>query len=266
VSFDALAIAATGMEAQQANLETIANNLANQNTTGFKKARVSFAQLIALESAAVAKASLEDARAGALAPAPGVGAGVGISTISRLFDAGDMKKTDSPLDVAIRGDAFIELVSPDGTPAFTRGGTLEVNADGLLATASGYPLKGSIAIPDGAQSVAIASDGRVQVRIPGEANAIDAGRIELVRFTGEGLLTVLGDNLYQASPASGDPIPVRPGDAGAATLAQGWLESSNVKMVEEMVNLMLAQRAYESSLKVAQAADEVLGMINNLRK
>ncbi|HVZ46130.1 MAG TPA: flagellar basal-body rod protein FlgG [Ramlibacter sp.] len=264
--FDALAIGATGMQAQQTNVETIANNLANVNTVGFKKARVGFADLMVREAAAVAAPNADDLRAGALAAAPRMGAGVAVASTAKVFDAAEEKKTDSPLDLAIRGDGFVEVTMPDGSSAFTRGGTLKVNKDGLLATAAGYPLKASIAIPDNAQSLVIGGDGRVQVRLPNQANAVEVGRIELVRFASPGLLAALGDNLYRASPGSGEPIPVRPGEDGAATFAQGFLEGSNVKMVDEMVNLMLAQGAYGACVKVVQAADEMLGLVNNLRK
>jgi flagellar basal-body rod protein FlgG len=264
--FDALYIGATGMQAQQLNVETIANNLANANTVGFKKGRVGFSDLMVRESSRLAQPSAEDLRSGALAAGQRQGAGVGVSSMSKLFDAGEMRKTDSPLDVAIRGEGFLEVTMPDGSSAYTRGGSLKVNKEGLLATQVGYPLRPAIAIPDNAQSVVIGSDGRVLVTVPNQTGPIDAGQLELVRFAGAGQLAAQGDNLYRASEASGEAIATRAGEEGAGTLAQGFLESSNVKMVDEMVNLMLAQRAYEASVKVVQAADEMLGLINNLRK
>jgi flagellar basal-body rod protein FlgG len=264
--FDALSIGATGMQAQQLSVETIANNLANVNTVGFKKGRVGFADLMVRESTNSLGISAEDLRAGALATAQRLGAGVAVSSIGKVFDMGDLKKTDSQLDLAIQGDGFLEVVLPDGSAAFTRGGTLKVNKDGLLATASGYVLKPAIAVPHKAEALTIGRDGRVQVRLQDQPDPIELGQLDLIRFNGAGLLTALGDNVYVASAGSGDPISLRPGEEGAGTLAQGHLEGSNVKMVDEMVGLMLAQRAYEASVKVVQAADEMLGLVNNLRK
>jgi flagellar basal-body rod protein FlgG len=186
--------------------------------------------------------------------------------MSKVFDNGELKKTESPLDVAIRGDGFLEVTMPDGSSAYTRGGSLKVNKDGLLATQAGYPLRPAIAVPDNAQSVVIGADGRVLVRLANQTAPIEAGQLELVRFANAGALAAQGDNLYRASESSGEAIAARAGEEGAGTLAQGFLEGSNVKMVDEMVNLMLAQRAYEASVKVVQAADEMLGLVNNLRK
>lgn len=255
--YDALYIGATGMQAQQLNVDTIANNLANVNTVAFKKGRVGFSDLMAREAA----------RASGGAPgAQRLGAGVGVSQTTRLFESGELKRTDSPLDLAVQGAGFLEVVMPDGSRAFTRGGTLKVNKEGLLATQSGHALKPGIAVPEAAQAVVIDADGRVQVRMPNQAHLIEVGQLELVRFASAGMLTAQGDNLYRASEGSGEPVGARPGEDGAGTLAQGFLEGSNVKLVEEMVNLIVAQRAYEASVKVVQASDEMLGMINNLRK
>lgn len=264
--FDALYIGATGMQAQQLNVETIANNLANANTVGFKKARVGFADLMVRDTAGVVSPTSEEARAGALAAGRQLGAGVSVSSLSKVFEMGELKKTDSPFDIAIQGEGFLEVMLADGSSAFVRGGTLKVNKDGLLATGTGYALKPALAMPDNAEALTIGRDGRVQVRLQNQPNPIELGQIELVRFNGAGLLAAMGDNLYQANEASGDPISLRPGEQGIGTLAQGHLESSNVRMVDEMVNLMLAQRAYEASVKVVQAADEMLAMVNNLRK
>ncbi|HSV47313.1 MAG TPA: flagellar basal-body rod protein FlgG [Ramlibacter sp.] len=264
--FDALYIGATGMQAQQTSLETIANNVANVNTAGFKRAKVGFTDLMAHEVARAAQPMVDPLQSGILGSTARLGAGVGISSVSRVFESGELKGTNAPMDVAIRGDGFIEVALPDGTPAFTRGGTLKINRDGLLAHASGHPIKPGLSIPENAESVAIAADGRVQVRLPGQANPIDVGQIELVRFAGAGALAAMGDNLFRASEGSGEPILARAGEDGAGLFAQGFLESSNVKMVDEMVSLMLAQRGYEASVKVVQAADEMLGLVNNLRK
>lgn len=259
--FDALSIGATGMQAQQLNVETIANNLANANTPAFKKGRVGFTDLMVREASRV-----EQAAADATPAARRLGLGVGIASVSKVFDGGELQKTDSPLDVAIRGDGFLEATMPDGSSVFLRGGSLKVNKDGFLASPTGLPLKSAIAIPDNTQSLVIGQDGRVLVTVPNQANAIEAGRIDLVRFGNPSMLAAEGDNLYRATDGSGEPTLARAGEDGAGTVAQGFIEGSNVKMVDEMVSLMLAQRAYEASVKVVQAADEMLGLVNNLRK
>jgi flagellar basal-body rod protein FlgG len=262
--FDALYIGATGMQAQQLNVETIANNLANVNTAGYKRARVSFSDLVARDPAR--SAALGDPGAGLLQPTLRLGTGVGIAGVSKLFDMGDIKKTDAPLDITVQGDGFFELLMPDGSSAYTRGGTWKVNRDGQLATLSGLPLKPAIQVPDDVQSLVVQADGRVQARVANQPNALDLGRIELVRFASPQGLLAQGDNVYRSSSASGEAQPVRAGDEGAGRIAQGYLEGSNVKMVDEMVNLMVAQRTYEANAKIVQAADEILGLVNGLRR
>lgn len=155
---------------------------------------------------------------------------------------------------------------PDGSRAYTRGGTLKVSRDGLLSTQAGLPLRPGIAIPDNAKSLSISADGLVQVTTSTQSTPVDAGQLEMVRFTNLSGLVAQGDGLFRTSESSGEPISARPGEGGMGLLAQGVLEGSNVKMVEEMVNLMVAQRAYEANVKIVQAADEMLGMINGLRK
>ena len=263
---DALYIGATGMQAQQLHVDTIANNLANLNTPSFKKGRVGFADLMLAESARVRQPTAEEVRAGVLAGPQRVGAGVGISGVSRIFEAGELKKTEAPMDLAIQGEGFIEVSMPDGSRTFTRGGTLKTNRHGLLATQAGHPLKPALTVPEGVQSISIAADGKVLARVATQSTPVELGQIELVRFASPGQLAPLGDNLYRATEGSGEALAGRPGEDGLGTLAQGFLEASNVRMVEEMVGLMVAQRAYEASVKIVQASDEMLGMINNLRK
>ena len=263
--FDAFYIGATGMQAQQLQVDTIANNLANVTTTAFKKGRVSFTDLM-VQQAQRMSAPGAASDMGLLAGPTRLGAGVGVSNVAKLFDMGDVKKTDSPFDVAIQGDGFVEVTMPDGSYAYSRGGTLKVNRDGLLATQAGYPLKPGIAVPADAQSMVIGTDGKVQVQLAGQTNPVEVGQLELVRFTSAQGLLAQGDNLYHSSDASGEPILGKAGEDGMGSLAQGFLEGSNVKMVDEMVNLMVAQRAYESSVKVVQASDEMMGLVNGLRK
>jgi len=264
--FDALYISATGMQAQQANVDNVANNLANVDTPGFKKARVSFTDLVMREGVAQAAMGAEGMPVGPLASQPGLGSGVAIASVRRLFDAGDLKQTGSMYDVAIQGDGFLEIAMPDGTRAFSRGGTLKVDGDGLLTTLAGYPLKPRIAVPANATAMTLLSDGRVRFTVPGRDGPVEGGQLELVRFANPGALVALGGDLYRASESSGEPAAGRAGQDGVGSLAQGFLEGSNVKMVDEMVGLMVAQRAYEANVKVIQASDEMLGMVNNLRK
>jgi len=257
---DALQIAATGLHAQQLNVDTIANNLANVSTTGFKKARVTFQDMMYRE---VARSAANPAAAEAAAT---LGSGVAVGSTQRLFGTGELKQTDQPLDVAIRGDGFVEVAMPDGTTAYTRGGSLIVNKDGLLATAQGYPLKASIHIPADATGLTVANDGRMLVVVASQKDATEVGRLELARFNQPGALAPLGDGIYKPTEASGEPRTGKAGEDGFGTFAQGFTEASNVKLVEEMVELMIAQRAYEVSTKVVQASDELMSMTNNLRK
>lgn len=261
--FDALYISATGMQAQQLNVDTIANNLANVNTTGFKKAKVGFSDLMVREAGRLQPPTEE---LGVLGGDRQLGAGVGIAAISKLFDMGDLKKTESAFDIAIQGEGFLEVTMPDGTSAYTRGGTFKVNRDGLLATPSGFPLKPNISIPDNAQNMQIDGDGRVRVQVAGQGSPVEAGQLDLVRFTNPSGLQSQGDGLYRITQGSGESILGKATEDGMGSLAQGFLEGSNVKLTDEMVNLMVAQRVYEANVKVMQASDEMLGMINALRK
>lgn len=261
--FDALQIAATGMHAQQLNVDTIANNLANVNTLGFKKSQINFSDLVTRTSQPADAAPVSSP---ASSSSPSRGTGVQIAAVQRSFDSGELRKTESAYDVTIVGDGFFEVTLPDGTRAYARGGSLKVNADGQLATAGGHALKPGLHVPENAQTLTIGTNGQVTVQVEGRSHAIEIGQLDLVRFVGPSALEPLGDNLYRATEASGEPVAGRAGNDGMGTLRQGFLEASNVKLVQEMVNLMVAQRAYEASVKVAQASDEMLGMINNLRK
>ena len=259
---DALYIAATGMHMQQKNVDAIANNLANVNTPGFKKGRVSFEDLVYRDMSAAASAGVNGNPSQRLWQ----GSGVGLASISKSFITGDLKKTDAPLDFAIAGEGFFEVVSPDATPAYTRGGSLTVDKEGFLATLDGHVLKPAIHIGTEFKDIAVKADGSVMVRMRDQDTAVEVGRIELARFADVNGLVAMGSNMYKTSEQSGDPIYGRAGEDGMGTIAQGFIEGSNVKLIEEMVDLMVAQRAYESSVKVIQASDELLAMSNNLRK
>lgn len=256
---DAIYIAATGMQAQQTNVNAIANNVANVNTPGFKRSRVTFLDLVQSQASSPQLDPAEDK------PIFGSGAGVNIGTIAKQFSAGDVKSTGNPMDLAIQGEGFIEVLLADGSSAYSRGGTLQVNSENLLATSEGYVLKHRIQIPNDTRSLRISPDGEV-VAINPQSKEWNLGRIELVTFANPTGLVAQGDNVYRAGPGSGDALTAFPGEAGAGKLAQGQLESSNVKLIDEMVQLMVAQRAYEMNVKVMQAADEIASMTNSLRR
>jgi flagellar basal-body rod protein FlgG len=256
---DALYIAATGMQAQQTQVNVIANNVANVNTAGFKRSSVNFHDLVHTQALATS-AETELARPGTL-----TGAGVAIGTVAKQFAAGDLKQTGSPMDVAVQGNGFIEVLLSDGSTGYSRGGTLHVNADNLLATAEGYVLKQRIQMPADARNLSIGNDGQVTAN-DGKSRDWSLGRIDLVTFANPSALTAMGDNIYRAPPQAGDALVATPGEGGAGRLMQGQLEASNVKLIDEMVQLMVAQRAYEMNVKVIQAADDIAGLTNNLRK
>jgi len=258
---DAMYIGAAGMQAQQTNVEVISNNLANVNTASFKKGKVSFEDLLYRDSLRPVSSGIAGAQATGR-----VGLGVAVASTGKVFTDGELKQSESPLDVAIRGRGFFEVVMPDGSAAYTRAGNFQVNADGFLSTADGYLLRPSIQIPADATNVVIDTTGKVSVSLPGEKTRTDVGQIEMAVFANPGGLTALGGNLYTTSERSGDPAIGHGGDQGFGTLSQGFTEASNVKLVDEMISLVVAQRAYEVNAKVIQAADEMLGMSNNLRR
>jgi flagellar basal-body rod protein FlgG len=186
--------------------------------------------------------------------------------IVKAFAGGELKQTSQALDFAIRGDGFFEVTAADGSPAFTRGGSLVVDKEGYLATSEGYQLRPAIHVGSEASELSVSAAGIVTAKLAGQGSPSELGRIELARFADTSGLQAMGGNLYRPSAASGDAIYGAAGEGGMGTVAQGWLEGSNVSLVDEMVSLMVAQRAYESSVKVIQASDEMLAMSNNLRK
>jgi flagellar basal-body rod protein FlgG len=257
---DSLYIGATGMAAQQMSVDVISNNLANVNTPTFKKTRVVFEDLLLRELGRPGA----DA-AGALA-SDKTGLGTALAASGKIFTDGEIKKSESALDLAIRGRGFLEVVLPDGSSGYTRSGALQVNRDGLLATADGNLLRSSIQVPPDAKDIVIEANGRVTVSLPGQNERDEIGQLELVNFVNPSGLSPIGDNLYAATDKSGDPTHGKPGDEGFGTVAQGFLESSNVKLLDELISLIIAQRAYQVNAKVIQASDEMLGISNNLRR
>jgi flagellar basal-body rod protein FlgG len=260
--FDALYIAATGMHAHQSQVDAIAHNVANLNTVGFRRSVISFAEAtaavaqpgsdLALGSTAVTNGSSTLRGGGALARAV-------LSTAG-----GELKQTSQPMDVAIDGAGFLEVIRSDGTPGYTRAGALSITSDGLLALQDGTPLAGNIAVPPDARDIRIAADGTVFAMLDGQTDPVEAGRIELVTFSNPSALQSVGGNQFVATAQSGEARAGTPTEEGLGALRQGFLESSNVELVEEMVAMMLAQRAFELDGRVIQAADQMMAITNGL--
>jgi flagellar basal-body rod protein FlgG len=259
--FDALYIAATGMRAHQSEVDAIAHNVANLNTTGFRRSVVSFSEATAAVTAADATVTTQSTETSLASPVRGAGA-LARETLSTA--GGELKQTNQPLDVAIDGLGFLEVVRADGSPAYTRAGALAVNPDGVLALADGTPLAGRILIPPDAKEIRIGADGQVTAVVPGQTDPADVGRIELVSFANPAALQSVGSNLFVATGESGDARGGEAGVEGLGTLRQGYLESSNVQLIEEMVSMMLAQRAFELDGRVVQAADQMMQITNGL--
>jgi flagellar basal-body rod protein FlgG len=259
----ALYTAASGMNAQQANIDNIAHNLANVNTTGFKKARVEFEDLVYQQLKAPGSPTSSEAEAPI-----GLEAGLGSRAVAtaRHFATGSLRATQSPLDLAIEGQGFFQVTLPGGETGYTRAGALHLNGQGQIVTAEGYSLEPQLTIPANATSVSISKDGIVSVAIPGQNSTQQVGTIELATFQNAAGLLARGGNLFTATTASGDPTTGVPGTDGLGTLAQGFLEDSNVSVVEEMVNMILGQRAYEANSRVIRTADEMLQQVNNLAR
>jgi flagellar basal-body rod protein FlgG len=253
--------AATGMEAQQLNLNTIANNLANVNTPGFKRSKIEFQDLLYQKP----RASGTDSGGGNLVPTGiEVGNGTRIAATSKIFTQGQLNDTGSKFDLAIQGDGFYEVQRPDGTIGYTRDGSFKLNAQGQVVTVDGLPLlSGFQAIPIGATSVDVSQNGQVTVQ---SASGTQSYRLTLTRFANPSGLRSMGGNLYEETTASGSPETGAPGEQGFGSIMQGYTESSNVNIVEEMVNLITAQRAYEINSKTIQTSDEMLQNVTNLKR
>jgi flagellar basal-body rod protein FlgG len=252
-------ISASGMSAQQLALDNISNNLANVNTTGFKASKARFADIYYQKIQA--PEALEKTASG-----PGIGLGVENTQIQRQFMQGALETTGNPLDLAIQGEGFLQVIRPDGSIGYCRDGSLKVDGNGLICTAQGYPLSPGIEIPDDAKDISIGPDGTVSVKRPMDTAPRAIGQIELARFINPGGLESLGGNLFAATEVAGEPIVNTPGQEGLGTLGQGMLERSNVNLVQEMVDMIMAQRAYEINTKSIQASDDMLRMTNNLRR
>ena len=257
----ALYTAASGMNAQQMNIDNVAHNLANVNTTGFKKSRVEFEDLVYQEIRAAG------ASASSTTEVP-VGLEIGLGTkavaTARNFSAGNMRNTSAPLDIAIQGEGFFQVSMPDGTIGYSRAGTFHLDAQGLIVTSEGYAVEPQITIPPNSTSVSISRDGIVSASIAGQTAQQQLGTIETAKFSNPAGLRPLGGNLFAASTASGDPETGAPGTDARGTLVQGFVEDSNVSVVEEMVNMIIGQRAYEANSRVVKAADDMMTQTNAL--
>jgi flagellar basal-body rod protein FlgG len=254
--------AATGMDAQQTKLDVIAHNLANTSTTGFKRARTDFEDLL---SETIRSATAPTAQGGGRPEPLQVGLGVRTATTTRSFAQGDMMSTQNPLDVAIEGRGFFRIQRANGDFAYTRSGNFRADATGRLVTQTGEIVDPGISIPQDASSITIRGDGTMLVQVPGRTEPTELGILHLALFTNPGGLESLGSNLYGATAASGEPILAKPGEQGAGALSQGYLEGANVKAVEEMVDMITTQRAYEMNSKVIQSADQMLQRLTQLR-
>ncbi|MEZ5284198.1 MAG: flagellar basal-body rod protein FlgG [Vicinamibacterales bacterium] len=257
----ALYTAASGMNAQQANLDNVAHNIANVNTAGFKKTHVQFEDLVYQETrTAGAPVSVAGESPVGLA----TGLGTRAMATARDFAQGNLRTTNAPLDIAIEGDGFFQVSLPDGTTGYTRAGALVRDSQGQLVTMEGYPVEPQISIPENATSVTISRQGIVSAAIAGQGAPQELGTLELAIFQNPAGLRALGGNILAVTTASGEPQTGVPGTDGRGTLLQGFLEDSNVSVVEEMVNMILGQRAYEANSKVIRTADEMLQQVNSL--
>jgi flagellar basal-body rod protein FlgG len=257
---ESLYIGATGMQAQQTNLDVIANNLANVNTSGYKKSKINFEELMYKTMMST------NGVQGPLGSPQYIGIGSAVATTSKVYSQGEVKSTTNPLDLAIQGDGLFELQLPDGSYAYTRNGSFQKNSEGYLTDNNGYLLMPLIQIPSDATDITIKPNGSVSVKVSGESAPIDIGQIELANFTNPQALTPLGDNLYAPNKETGIAYYATPNENGFGGLTQGYLEGSNVQLIDELLGLILAQRAYEVNSRVVQASDEMLSMVNNLRR
>ena len=260
----ALAIAATGMSAQQLNVEVIANNIANINTTGFKRARAEFTDL--LYQAERHQGVSNRGRDATIPEGAQIGLGVRLAAIRNLNMQGSLANTGNKLDIAINGRGWFQIVGGDGQPAYTRDGSFSTNANGQIVTADGYALTPSMQMPQNATGVVISQSGLVTATIPGQIAAQQIGQLTIANFANEAGLEPLGNNLFRETTASGQAVTGAPGDIGFGSVSQGYLENSNVDPVKEITDLIAAQRAYEMNSKVIQAVDDMAGTVSkNLR-
>lgn len=259
----ALWSAASGMLAQQLNVDNISNNLANVNTTGFKKSRIDFQDLL---YQTIRQAGTETAVGTQTPVSLFVGHGVKIVATPRIFTPGDTSQTGNQLDLLVKGDGFFQILQTDGTVAYTRDGSFKKDSTGRVVTSDGLPLEPEIVLPEEATGISVAADGTVSVTLAGQTTQTQVGQLTLAKFINPGGLEGIGGNLFKQTAASGDPVVGTPSQEGFGEISQGFLELSNVQVVEEMVNLILAQRAYEVNSRAILTADDMLSEANNLKR
>jgi flagellar basal-body rod protein FlgG len=251
------------MQAQSLNIDVIANNLANVNTTGFKRSRADFQDLLYETLRPPGASSSEGTE---LPTGVQVGQGTRPVATQKIFLQGDYQQTQNQLDMAIEGDGFFQILQPNGEVAFTRAGAFKMDSEGRIVTSDGFPIDPELSIPTDTVSITIGTDGTISVLQAGESEPSEIGTIQLARFINPSGLKSMGRNLYLTTSASGDPITGTAGEDGFGTISQGYLEMSNVSVVDEMVNMITAQRAYEINTKTIQAADDMLQMANNIKR
>ncbi|MCJ7798687.1 MAG: flagellar basal-body rod protein FlgG [Polaromonas sp.] len=254
-----LSIAKTGLDAQQTQLDVVANNLANVGTTGFKRSRAVFEDLMYQNLRQSGGQTSDQTR---MPSGLQLGTGVRVVATERIHTQGNSTKTENPKDVLINGDGFFQVLMPDGTAAYTRDGSFQTDQNGQLVTASGYPVQPAITLPQNTTSMTIGRDGTVSVVQAGSAASVQVGQIQLATFLNSAGLQSTGENLYVETDASGGANQTSPGQNGAGTLNQGYVESSNVNVVEELVNMIQTQRAYEINSKVVKTSDEMLARLS----
>ncbi len=254
-------IAKTGLTAQQAQLDVISNNLANVATSGFKRSRAVFEDLMYQTTRSAGAQSSQQTQ---VASGMQVGTGVRPIATERLFTQGNLQQTSNPKDIAIQGSGFFQVLMPDGTTAYTRDGSLQINAEGQLVTASGYPVQPAVTVPANTASMTVGSDGTITIQLAGSSQHTQVGSLQVAQFNNPAGLESRGENLYTETPASGAPNTVTPGTNGAGVLMQGYVETSNVNVVEELVNMIQTQRAYEINSKAINTADQMLQRLAQL--
>ncbi|HEY9722669.1 MAG TPA: flagellar basal-body rod protein FlgG [Oscillatoriaceae cyanobacterium] len=256
----ALWTAATGMRAQQTNIDVISNNLANANSFGYKKVRAEFKDLM-YQTEREAGTPMQS---GTQTPVGNqVGMGVWNSATNRMFSQGDFQQTQNPLDLVIQGDGFFQIQQPDGSLAYTRDGSFKVDGDGQVVTSDGLLLVPNIQVPEGSTNLTISPEGAVTAQVG--PNIQQIGQLQIARFINPAGLTAQGNSLFTQTPASGEPVTATPDSNGVGSIKQGYIELSNVDTVEEMINLIVAQRAYEANSKSIQTSDNMLSIANNLQ-
>jgi len=255
--------AATGMVVQQKNLDVIANNIANVNTSGYKTSRAGFQELM---YQTMRMAGTRTEQGNQVPTGIQIGMGALLASVEKLFIQGDFQQTQNPLDIAIQGAGFFQITLPTGDKAYTRAGSFQTDSQGRVVTADGYLLEPAITIPQGATATSVLPDGTVSVTVQGQSKPQQLGTIQLATFTNQAGLAAIGKNLFIETDASGTPIVGNAGLSGVGTLQQGYLEMSNVDIVQEMVNMIIAERAYETNSKAIQAANDMLQIANNVRR